>query len=71
MFDVITLMHEAYKDDDDSTFEPVPDIDDTDADTLDCYDGDEVELSKGDKWMTHNVQKPKREPNGLFRGQRI
>jgi len=66
--DLITPMHEAYEDDDDGAYDPVPDIDDADPDTIDRYIGAEVELSIGDKRMSGKVRGRKRGPDGSVKG---
>ena len=46
----------------------VPDIDDADPDTHDCYVGAEVELLIGDQVMSGIVHGRKRQSDGTLRG---
>jgi hypothetical protein len=55
MIDLNTPMYKAYEDDGDGTQAHIPDIDDANPDTIDCYIGAEVELSIGDKTMSGKV----------------
>jgi hypothetical protein len=57
MLNMDTPTYNMYKDDDKETYSQVLDIDDVSPDTYDCYVGNEVELSIGDKVMSGKVKR--------------
>ena len=65
--DIETPSFEPY-DDEEGTRTYVPDIDDLDPHTHDCYVGAEVELSIGDQVLSGIVRGRKRQSDGTLRG---
>ncbi len=63
-----TPTYDMYEDDDEGVYPQVPDIHDVSPDTYDCYVGAEVELLIGDKVMSGNVKRRKREHDGSLKG---
>ena len=67
---LLTLKPPSFEpyDDEEGTRTYVPDVDDLDPGTHDCYVGAEVELSIGDQVLSGIVRGRKRQSDGTLRG---
>ena len=66
--DIETPSFEPYDNDQEGTQMYVPNINDADSDTHDCYVGAEVELSIGDWVMSGIICGRKQQSDGTLRG---